>query len=39
MLGIGPIEDPKDLSPALKRAIEVVKSGEPVLIDVVTAPR
>ena len=39
MLGIGPIEDPKDLSLALKRAIEVVKSGEPALIDVVTAPR
>jgi thiamine pyrophosphate-dependent acetolactate synthase large subunit-like protein len=39
MLGIGPIEDPKDLAPALKRAIEVVKSGDPVLIDVVSAPR
>jgi len=39
MLGIGPIEDPKDLAPALKRAIQVVKAGEPVLIDVVSEPR
>jgi len=39
MLGIGPIEDPKDLAPALKRAIGIVKSGDPVLIDVVSAPR
>jgi thiamine pyrophosphate-dependent acetolactate synthase large subunit-like protein len=35
----GPITDPKDLAPALKRAIERVKKGEPVLIDVVTQPR
>src|SRR5262245_19987542 len=39
MLGIGPIEDPKDLAPALKRAIQAVKAGDPVLIDVVTEPR
>jgi thiamine pyrophosphate-dependent acetolactate synthase large subunit-like protein len=39
MLGIGPIEDPKDLGPALKRAIQVVKAGDPVLIDVVSEPR
>ncbi len=39
MLGIGPIEDPKDLAPALKRAIQVVKGGEPVLVDVVSEPR
>jgi acetolactate synthase-1/2/3 large subunit len=37
--GEGPIEDPKDLGPALKRAIEVVKSGQPALVDVVTDPR
>jgi acetolactate synthase I/II/III large subunit len=37
--GEGPIEDPKDLGPALKRAIAVVKRGEPALIDVVTDPR
>ena len=35
----GPITDPKDLAPALKRGIERVKKGEPVLIDVVTQPR
>jgi thiamine pyrophosphate-dependent acetolactate synthase large subunit-like protein len=35
----GPISDPKDLAPALMRAIQVVKLGEPVLLDVVTQPR
>ena len=35
----GPIERPADLAPALKRAIAVVKRGEPVLVDVVTQPR
>ena len=35
----GPFTDPKDLGPAIKRAIEVVKLGEPSLIDVVTQPR
>ena len=35
----GPITDPKDLTPALKRAIERVKKGEPALVDVVTQPR
>jgi acetolactate synthase I/II/III large subunit len=39
MYGEGPISDPKDLGPALKRAIEVVKRGEPALLDVVTQPR
>jgi acetolactate synthase I/II/III large subunit len=37
--GEGPISDPKELGPALKRAIEVVKRGEPALVDVVTQPR
>jgi acetolactate synthase I/II/III large subunit len=37
--GIGPITDPNALAPALKRAIAVVKSGEPALIDVVTQGR
>ncbi len=37
--GEGPITDPKDLGPALARAIEVVQHGEPALIDVVTQPR
>jgi acetolactate synthase-1/2/3 large subunit len=35
----GPIETPADLAPALKRAIAVVKRGEPALVDVVTQPR
>ena len=39
MHGEGPITDPKDLAPAFKRGIELVKRGEPVLIDVVTQPR
>ncbi len=37
--GIGPITDPKDLGPALARAVPIVKSGQPVLIDVVTQGR
>jgi acetolactate synthase-1/2/3 large subunit len=37
--GEGPINDPNDLAPALKRAIAMVKSGQPALIDVVTDPR
>ena len=36
---IGPITDPKELAPALKRAIAMVKSGQPALVDVVTEPR
>jgi len=39
MYGKGPITDPNDLGPAIKQAIEVVKRGEPALIDVVTQPR
>jgi thiamine pyrophosphate-dependent acetolactate synthase large subunit-like protein len=35
----GPIENPNDLAPAIRRGIERVKKGEPVLIDVVTQPR
>jgi thiamine pyrophosphate-dependent acetolactate synthase large subunit-like protein len=35
----GPIENPKDLAPAIRTAIEVVKRGEPALVDVVTQPR
>ena len=39
MQGFGPITDPKDVGPAIKRAIEIVKRGEPVLIDTVTQGR
>jgi len=37
--GEGPVVDPKDLAPALTRAIAAVKSGQPALVDVVTDPR
>ena len=37
--GEGPISDPKALGPALKRALAVVKKGEPALVDVITQPR
>jgi acetolactate synthase-1/2/3 large subunit len=37
--GDGPISDPKDLGPAIKRALDVVKRGEPAMLDVVTQPR
>jgi thiamine pyrophosphate-dependent acetolactate synthase large subunit-like protein len=39
MFGIGPIDNPADLGPALKKAIEVVKKGEPAMVDVVSQPR
>src|SRR5580704_9536721 len=39
MVSEGPIHNPNDLGPAIKRALEVVKKGEPALIDVVTQPR
>jgi acetolactate synthase I/II/III large subunit len=35
----GPITNPRDLGPAIKRAIAAVKRGEPALVDVVTQPR
>ena len=35
----GPIENPKDLGPAIRRALAVVKKGEPALIDVVSQGR
>jgi thiamine pyrophosphate-dependent acetolactate synthase large subunit-like protein len=37
--GEGPITSPSDLGPAIRRALEVVKRGEPALVDVVTQPR
>jgi thiamine pyrophosphate-dependent acetolactate synthase large subunit-like protein len=37
--GEGPIENPRDLGPALKRAIATVKKGEPALVDVVSQGR
>jgi acetolactate synthase-1/2/3 large subunit len=35
----GPISDPKELGPAFKRALAVVKRGEPALIDAYMQPR
>jgi thiamine pyrophosphate-dependent acetolactate synthase large subunit-like protein len=35
----GPITDPKDLGAAIKRAVAVVKKGEPALVDVVCQGR
>ena len=37
--GEGPITDPNALGPAIQRAIQIVESGEPALVDVVTQPR
>jgi acetolactate synthase-1/2/3 large subunit len=37
--GQGPISNPNDLGPALRRAMDVVRRGEPALIDVVSQPR
>ena len=35
----GPITNPSDLGPAIRRAIAIVKRGEPALVDVVTQVR
>jgi len=35
----GPITDPTKLGPALQRAVAIVKSGEPALVDVVSQGR
>ena len=35
----GPITDPAELGPALRRAIAVVKGGQPALIDAICQPR
>jgi thiamine pyrophosphate-dependent acetolactate synthase large subunit-like protein len=37
--GEGPITNPHELGPALRRAVEVVLRGEPAVVDVVTQPR
>jgi acetolactate synthase I/II/III large subunit len=34
----GPIENPRDLGPAIKRALAVVEKGEPALLDTITQP-
>jgi acetolactate synthase-1/2/3 large subunit len=35
----GPIKDSSELGPTLKRAVQVVQSGQPALVDVWTQPR
>ena len=35
----GPVTDPKDLAPAMRKALEGVKRGGPALVDVVSQPR
>jgi len=35
----GPIEQPQDIAPAVARALEIVKSGKPALIDVICQHR
>ena len=37
--GFGPVKDPSELGPTLAKAVQVVKAGEPALVDVVTQPR
>lgn len=39
MWSAGPISDPDDLGKVLRRAVDVVKQGEPALVDVVSQPR
>ena len=39
MKGEGPISDPKLLAAAFKRGVDIVKRGEPYMIDVLTQPR
>ena len=37
--GFGPVADPAQLGPTLDAAIEVVRSGAPAVVDVITQPR
>jgi len=39
MWGEGPIDTPEEVGPAIRRALEVVKSGKPALVDVITRHR
>ena len=37
--GFGPIAEPDQLGPTLDKAIEIVESGKPAVVDVITQPR
>lgn len=37
--GEGPIDRPEDVGPAIARALEIVRSGKPALVDVITRHR
>ncbi len=37
--GFGPITEPDQLGPTLDKAIEIVESGKPAVVDVITQPR
>jgi thiamine pyrophosphate-dependent acetolactate synthase large subunit-like protein len=37
--GFGPITEPDQLGPALDKAIEIVESGKPAVVDVIAQPR
>jgi len=39
MWGEGPIDNPEEVGPAIRRALEVVRSGKPALVDVITRHR
>ncbi|MBV8912126.1 MAG: hypothetical protein JOZ05_03670 [Acetobacteraceae bacterium] len=39
MWAAGPIADPGEVGPALRRAVDVVKKGQPALLDIVCQPR
>jgi hypothetical protein len=39
MYAIGPVTRPADLAAAFRSALQVVKSGQPALVDVVTSAR
>jgi thiamine pyrophosphate-dependent acetolactate synthase large subunit-like protein len=39
LYGEGPVSDPKELAAAIRRGIEVVKRGEPAVIDIVSEGR
>ena len=39
MQSFGPVTDPNELGATLKKAVQVVKAGEPVLVDAVAQPR